>query len=137
MTATTPRAEVQDIQAIDNGPVQPLLAYIARLFDIDAEALTTNNNRGRYVSQNICDAKHLARKVLFEDLPLPRRKQWSVYEVAALLNCKHSSISTSCKAAGNLIETDKLFRSRYQRVLKKLEINELIVPEKPVLSKTA
>ena len=126
----------QENTLIASDPIQPLLSYIARLFDIDAEALITNNYRGRYVSQNICDAKHLARKVLFEDLPLPRRKQWTIYEVAKVMNCKTSSVSVSCKSANNLIETDKLFRSRYQRVIKKLEINELIIPEKPVLNKT-
>jgi hypothetical protein len=107
---------------------------ISELFGIDENSLFSARTKGIPCQSNISDAKHLLRKVLFEDLPYPRRKQWDVYQVADYCQCKHASVSMSCKVANNLIQCDKAYREKYNEVIRMIENNELFLPERPVLT---
>lgn len=97
-----------------------LLDAILSEFKIDAEGFMSQRRFERYM-----EPMHLYRYLL-RRIKGPKKRprvgyfRYSHGEVGTKTKCDHSTITCSCKTAEDLIQTDKIYRAKYEAILSKL-----------------
>jgi hypothetical protein len=121
---------------MDSIKVEMLKDCIERIFKVSLD--------GKRGKRNIVYARHLFRYILShigikgDWIDTNRSKiswtckktfMYSQDEIAELTGCLRSNVFSSVKTASGLIETDKSFRYKAEKIIRKIEFNLIVLPK--------